>query len=388
MRTVLFVLAAGIFLFVFGDCTPGKDPHDDNQAVVVDGNFLFENSRMEIRVSANGGMFTGFVLKDNPLNPFGWALLPEQMPKNNQPHIFAGHFLCTGRWGSPTPGEMDAGIPHNGEVNTQEWIIVDSQEHDSGANSVRMTCTAPIERLDVERQITIPAHGSWFWVHEKFTNNLPVGRLTNFVQHGTVFSPFLSPQMVVNTNATKGFDQRTPAHLLEESSFIWPYAVLTSGEKVDLTHPHSEKGFVTTHIFPDTETLGWITAYNPDKGILMGYVFKVVHYPWFNYWNHAEDGKPFVVGLEFGTTGLGQPYDVLLSCQTQFFGMPSYTWMDAGETVEKGWLCFQMEVGKDLIGVDRLFVEDGSLQIKMLTPDGSDTFLRVELEPALVGLDE
>jgi hypothetical protein len=348
------------------------------------GNFVLENTAIRLIISKVGGMFTSFELKENPVNPFGWALKPEQMPENNQPHVFAGHFLCTGRWGEPSKGEMAAGIPHNGEVNTQAWIITEDKSLADGTTVTVMSCTAPIEKLDVLRTIHIPSHGTWFGVKEVFTNNLPVARLTNFVQHGTVNSPFLTAEMVVNTNAGKGFDQRTEVGKLDEESFDWPYAILHSGNKVDLRKPATDEGFVTTHLFPDTEILGWVTAYNPEKRIVLGYVFKVADYRWFNYWNYNVDGKPYVRGLEFGTTGLGKPYSELLSPDALFFDVPSYQYMDAGQSTEKSWICFQLQAPADILNIENIILDGDYLKINAEGADGKQLMLDLKVEKSFL----
>lgn len=339
------------------------------------GDYVFENEDVSLTVSALGGMFTDFHLKGHPVNPFGWSLLPEQMPENNRPHVFAGHFLCAGRWGAPSEGEMASGVPHNGEVNTMPWIITEDEKDSNGLRSVTMNCHAPLEQLDVERELKIPERGSWFLVNEKFTNNLPVARIANFVQHGTVYAPFLSEEMLVFTNAGRGFDQRTSLKYLEDSSFVWPHALLASGNHIDLTKPNTDEGFVTTHIFSEADSLGWIVAIHPVENLLLAYVFKISEYLWFNYWHHAEEGKPYVRGLEFGTTGLGQAHEMIFEENNRFFGVPFFLYMDAGETIEKSWLCFMIK--SEMRHVTSVSVKDDVLVIA--GKDGSDTFLQVEM---------
>ncbi len=364
-----------MMLLIAVSCGGGVESETDTVDQVI-SDFIFENNDISLTVTAVGGMFTDFHLKSRPVNPFGWDLLPGQMPENNQPHVFAGHFLCSGRWGAPSEGEIAAGVPHNGEVNTTQWTITRDERDTNGLRSVTMSCHAPIERLDVEREIIIPEKGFWFFVNEKFTNNLPVGRIANFMQHGTVYAPFLSEEMLVFTNADRGFDQRTHPRFLEDSSFVWPNALLASGNRIDLASPNTDEGFVTTHIFPDADSLGWIAAINPAENLLLAYVFKTAEYPWFNYWHHAEEGKPYVRGLEFGTTGLGEAHKMIFEENNRFFGTPFFLYMDAGEVVEKSWYCFKIET--QMIYVSSVFFRDNTLIIA--GKDGCDTFVKVEME--------
>lgn len=365
-----------VLIALFAGACMGEGEKGQHKTETFVSDFIFENNDVSLTVTAIGGMFTDFHLKSRPVNPFGWYLLPEQMPENNQPHVFAGHFLCSGRWGAPSEGEIAAGVPHNGEVHTTQWIITRDERDTNGLRSVTMSCHAPIERLDVEREIIIPEKGGWFFVNEKFTNNLPVGRIANFVQHGTVYAPFLSEEMLVFTNAGKGFDQRTHPQFLEDSSFVWPRALLASGNRINLTNPKTGEGFVTTHIFPETDSLGWVAAINPAENLLLAYVFKTAEYPWFNYWHHAEEGKPYVRGLEFGTTGLGEAHEMIFEENNRFFATPFFLYMDAGEVVEKSWYCFKIET--EMMHVSSVFFRDDTLIIA--GKDRHNAIVQVEID--------
>jgi hypothetical protein len=135
---------------------------------------------------------------------------------------------------------------------------------------------------------------------------------------------------------------------------------------IDLQKVTHDKGFVTTHIFEDS--VGWITALNPNKDILMGYIWKTGEYPWLNVWHHPIDGKPFVQGLEFGTTGLGQPYELLLNEKVSFYGRHSFEFIDAGEEITKSWICFMIPTPEAFTEVESLSLNDS--QIEMVGNDG------------------
>lgn len=331
---------------------------------------VLENSIARLVVERAGGMFTCFELKERAVNPFTWRLSCEQMPRNNRPFVFKGHFLCSGRWGAPNPGEILAGIPHNGEVNTVIWDVEESTVDTLGMQRLKMRCESPLERLDVERVIFMPQDGTWFFVEECFQNHLPIGRPVNFVQHATIGAPFLTPNLVVNTNAQQGFDQRAGWGNHEAASFVWPHGKLSSGEEVDLRRIDVAEGFVTSHVFALSDSIGWVTAWNPDNHLLMGYVFKTSDYRWFNYWNHWENGVPIVRGLEFGTTGVGEPYGTLLSQQSRFFGVPYFQYLDAGECDKKSWLCFQIMLEPNLENVLNIQINDGDLNVVFEDKDG------------------
>lgn len=333
MKQIFFPIL--ILLTCIGACENRKPI--SGSAQIADSIITLGNQEFSLSVNQRGGAYVDFHLREKPVNPFGWKLLPEQMPVNNRPFTFEGHFLCTGRWGEPSPGEMNAGIPHNGEVNTGSWEVT-GDESTNGFHVKSMKCGAPIEQIDVLRNIYVPEQGTYFLVKEWFTNQLPIGRVHNVVQHGTIAAPFLTEETIINTNATLGFDQRTNFKYLEDSSFTWPDGYLADGSVEDLRQVTSANGFVSTHIFDDD--IGWITAINPEEYLVMGYIWKTAEYPWLNVWHQPKDGKPFVQGLEFGTTGLGKPYQLLLENKVSFFGRNSFEYIDAGQTIEKSWICF------------------------------------------------
>lgn len=321
-----------------------------------------ENSDFVLKIRMRGGSFVDFHLKNVPSNPFTWYLTPDQMPENNRPYGFAGHFLCTGRWGEPSPGEIAAGIPHNGEVNTGLWDFRKiASDQDDIYQVYEMSCESPIEKFSVSRRISVPNGGNYFIVRESFRNQLPIGRIHNVVQHGTIAAPFLTESTIINTNATLGFDQRTGYAHLEDSSFIWPDGNLADGNREDLRLVTSQVNFVTSHIFDDS--IGWVTALNPEENLLLGYVWHTAAYPWLNIWHHTIDGKSAVQGMEFGTTGLGKPYKLLLENNVTFYGRQSFEYIDAGETIEKSWVAFMISVPNGFRGVESISFSEDSIEI-------------------------
>jgi hypothetical protein len=157
-----------------------------------------------------------------------------------------------------------------------------------------------------------------------------------------------------------GFDQKAEIKNLESTAFTFPEGHLTDGY-ANLRTVNEERGYVTTHIFPDTCTFGWVTATNPDQKLLLGYVFRTKEYPWLNLWHWKKDKKPFAHGLEFGTTGLGKPYKTLMDSCVRFFGRKSYEWIEANETITKKYICFLIELPEHFEGVGNLKYSNGKV---------------------------
>jgi hypothetical protein len=82
-------------------------------------------------------------------------------------------------------------------------------------------------------------------------------------------------------------------------------------------------------------------------------VWKTAEYPWFNAWRHVEKGKPLARGLEFGTTGLHQPFPILVA-KGRIFGRSLFEYLDAGETRTKSYTCFLFQIPRDYRGAESI----------------------------------
>lgn len=316
------------------------------------------NEACTLTVSNSGGAITSFVLKDSPVNPLSWGLTTEEMPDNNKKGApFRGHFLCLGRWGDPTPGEKAAGMPNNGDIATLTWC--DNSTDDVYAV---LSCQSVPDYMAAEREIRLDPMAPLYLATDRVKNTATIGRLFNVVQHSTLGTPFLSGSLLVNTNADKGFmqDQYLPSP--EQHAYLWPDGKL-SGDRgsIDLQRSDGDASYVSSHIF--TDTIGWVTALSPENGLLIGYLWKTADYPWLNVWHQTKDGKPWAKGLEFGTTGLGAPYNELLEMNSDFFGNHSYFFFDAGEELEKRFIGFLIEVPENFENAESLTIEGDRLQI-------------------------
>ena len=67
-----------------------------------------------------------------------------------------------------------------------------------------------------------------------------------------------------------------------------------------------------------------------------------------------KDGKPYAKGLEFGTTGIGRPYQELLQVNTRFHEKNSFFYLDALECFEKSFICFQVRIPEGYKGVENI----------------------------------
>lgn len=353
---VLYLLAFGIL----EACQKSDQPKSNDSIAVKDSIIYLQNETSKLGINLYGGAFIDFQRSENDINPLTWQLTKEQMPANNKNGaVFQGHFLCLGRWGQPSPGEMAAGIPHNGEPANTWWKLMEKS-----GQQLTMSNVAPLDGLAIQRKITLHEIYPVFKVAETIKNELSIGRIYNIVQHATLGPPFLDTAMTVYSNAGKGFLQVNAFPHPEQLDYHWPIASNDSLDHTVNLNATQDVNYVTTHIFPDHATTGWIAAYSPTHQLLFGYLWPLTDYPWLNVWNHFENGEPVAKGLEFGTTGIGTGYEKLLATDTRFYGHNSFEYIDAGESKEKIFYGFIVNVPDQIHVVNKIELEEGILKIQ------------------------
>jgi len=303
------------------------------------------NSSFKLDIEKRGGQLINLQSTSSTLNPLSWRKTPDTMPRgSHKDAVYKGHFLCMGRIGKPSKGEQVAGVPMRGEQTGLPWTI-----RKQSTTSVVMECAAPLDNLKVSRKISLGTTDPYFLVTEQFTNSGTLGRFNNILQHATIGEPFLSEKTLINSNAKQGFNTKFAGPNPLEYEYSFPTAHLDKDGRTttDLRLTSDPVSYLSHHIFDQADKYGWVTAYDPQSGIVLGYVWKLNDYPWLNIWNLSKGGKPKAKGLEFGTTGYLKSYRDLLRGDTNFHGVSPCEYIDSGETIEKSYLCFLINIGKD-----------------------------------------
>lgn len=301
------------------------------------------NAKASLSVDLYGGAITAFHLNADKVNPLSFAFSKEEMPASNREGApYQGHFVCLGRWGKPSAGELDAGLPDHGEAAGTSWITL-PREND---RTLGMEVECPLEGLKLDRRIRMDETYPVCAVEESVRNTAALGRLYNIVQHPTLAAPFLDNSTVVNCNATLGFDQfgdSTP----EEDPLHWPYGRHKAGghREIDLRTPLQPYNSVFSFIADPEEEYAWITAWSPRFRLLLGYVWKRRDYPWIHVWQHWENGQLRFRGMEFGTAALHRPFKSILDTGLCLFGEKTTEYIDAGETSPKLYMSFLCRTG-------------------------------------------
>lgn len=317
------------------------------------------NETAALTLDLYGGAISAFQLNEYPVNPLSFKLPVENMPRNNRNGApYQGHFLCLGRWGQPSEGEIKAGIPNHGQPANMLW-----KTQNESTDQVIMEVTSALEGLQVRRAIQMEPKSAAYAVKERVTNINPLGRLYNIVQHPTLAAPFLNEDTVINCNAQMGFNNvfsKKP----EQHCCNWPNGICEDGRKINLSKPKRTYNSVFSFIVNRTDKYGWVTAYSPTHQLLLGYIWLRKDYPWINLWQDWSGKQIRYRGIEFGTTGIHQPFQQIIADQNmEVFGEQTCRFLDAGAEISNGYISFIQYVGADFEGVECVSVESEEISI-------------------------
>lgn len=329
-----------------------------------------------------GGGLIELRLRDQRINPLNWEISEELEPRVEGEPLLRGHFLCLDRWGAPSEAEARRGVPFHGEAPRVVWQVLTAARSRDGQVVAEMGCTLPLARLRVQRRIRLAEDAPVLRVTEEVTNTAPLGRIYNMVQHPSIAPPFLDDSTVVDSNARRGFFQEGEIPASGDGATVWPMMQM-EGRQVDLRRFRDGGAEDTGHdvssfVFDESDEYGWVTATNARAGLLIGYVWKTREYPWLNIWRYRFRGRVRARGMEFGTTGLHQPYAELVK-RGRIFDRRLFAFIDADETVSRSYTVFLTKVPEDFGGVARLAYGEGQLTLTERRAQGARV-LRVEAE--------
>jgi hypothetical protein len=329
---------------------------------------VMQNPTAQVVLDLNGGAIGDFHLKGSDINPLRWAT-PE--PGDASIRGF-GHFLCLDRWGPPSDAEGAKGMPYHGEATHVVWKETDSRQSSLKDTEAQLDAKLPMAGLAVSRRVRLSSTQPYFLVREEITNENPLGRLYNIVQHPTIGPPFLDESTVVDCNGRRGFAQGNPLPHPEEPSSHWPVAFNTDGISINIRHLTNDPNpnVVSYHI---ESSHGWVTAASPTHGLLIGYLWRASEYPWVSLWRDVRNGKPSARGLEFGSTGLHQPFPILTQVRS-IWNQPVFDYLDAGEKRTRSYAAFLVKIPGNFQGVSEIVIETDKLTIHERAPQNPRKF--------------
>ena len=332
------------------------------------------NGKLELQLMVTGSTLASIVLKDDveKLNPL-WNPMRMERELGHKPHFDggAGLFVCVDGFGPVSAEEKAAGLPMHGEAHAQKYAVTSRRE--GSATSVSMRATLPIVQEVFTRTFRVVDGENVVLVDSELENLLGFDRPANWAEHATIGAPFLESGATVvdlsgSRSQTRTYDQpsdESTRRLAPGKDFTWPLAPSLDGGVIDLSQTPQNPHYIdhaTTLLDPNRE-LEWATALNPNKHLLIGYIFKRSEYPWLQYWGYFPANGKFARGMEFGT----QPFDVSrreIVSLGSMFGTPTYRWLPAKSKITTRFIIFYTRVPEGLKKVDDVRLEDGHIIVE------------------------
>lgn len=321
-----------------------------------------ENARIRVTVLEEGGHIAELLDKASGVNPLWTPPWPSIEPStydqaqhaalygdHGESKLLAGimgHNLCMDIFGGPSPEEAAAGLTVHGEGSMVPYEITE----EGGALKAR--ATFPLAHLRFER--TIRLQGPLAWIEERVFNESACDRPTGWTQHVTLGPPFIARgKTQFRASATQSrvieIDFAGPYGRYQPGAdFEWPHVPLKTGGTLDLrVMPDAEaSGGYTAHLMNPTLNQAYFIAWNPDLGVLCGYVWRPNDFPWLGIWeeNCSRKGPPWngvtlTRGMEFGVSPMPETRRQMVD-RGKLFGVPCYRWIPARTELRATYCAF------------------------------------------------
>lgn len=321
-----------------------------------------------------GATLANLVLADDsdklsPLwNPMRMA---RELGKPSKYNGGAGLFVCVDGFGPTSPEEHAAGLPGHGEAHQQTYAI--RSERTNSRTSVTLTAQLPIVQERFTRTFQVIDGENVIYVDSELESLLGFDRPVNWAEHATIGSPFLEPGVTVvdvsgSRSRTRPYDSPKSGdvdqRLTSGQDFTWPMAPGLDGKTIDLRHTPQDLHFLdhTATLLDPARELEWVTAINPKKRLMIGYLFRRADYPWMQYWGYYPPTGKLARGMEFGT----QPFDVprreAVTTGTMF-ETPTYRWLPAKSKIKTRFLVFYAHTPEGFNKVDDVSMQNGRVVI-------------------------
>ena len=349
-----------VFALMAGACmAQSKVTFENTEAL------LFSNDQVELLVATQGGAFLSFTRKDDEkrINPM-WdpAGMARRAGLNSRFGTSKGHFLCVDGFGPVTKAEQAAGYPGHGEAHRLPWAVVDSSK--TGAT---FKVQLPVVQETLTRSISIKPGEPVVLVDSEIESQLGFDRVMLWGEHATLGTPFLAPGKTIVDQSTvecqtKPYDMRGNESFPSGANFKWPN--LPSPE-MDLRVSFTKTGMVD-HIgclMDPAQPLAFVTAYNSDERLMVGYVWPQQDYPWIQHWMNYPANGMFAWGLEFGM----QPYDMTkqeIVALSPMFGQQAFRWLPAKSKVRAQFAMFLAKVPVGFQHAEAVSISGGRILIE------------------------
>lgn len=345
--------------------------------------WALDNDHLRLVLLDGGGHLASLALathgKTNPLWAPPWTPIEPTAfrPRDKARHgsqllaAIAGHNLCLGCFGGPSPEEAAAGGPGgHGEAPVVRWRATRRRVTARGLE-FQFGCEMPIAQLRCVRTVEMAKGAAFIRVRDVVENVSRRDLPYTMCQHVTFGPPFLEPGVTLfDASATRGhtFPDRFSGRqrLKADTAFTWPEGPGARGGTVDLRtlgkRPSSD---FSTQLMDPRRELAWFSAVNPRLGLLVAYAWNRADYPWLGNWeeHHARpeapwNGKTLSRGMEFTNTpfpeGLRKAVD-----RGRFQGERTFRWVPARGRVTSEFVILMTAVEAGTRGVRDLRLDAG-----------------------------
>lgn len=360
-----------MFCVLFASLASAQPPSPvRDESVYSVPSYVVSNDKLELAVAARGGAMLRLLLQGDPekLSPFG---NPEKLISN--PRVL-GHFVCVDGFGPVSPEESKAGLSSHGEAHVSPWEIASSGKQ-GAATTVKFTVKLPLLQEILTRTITLVDGESVVYVDSELESLVAFDRPVNWAEHATIASPFLEPEKnLVDLSSTRSKTRSYAAtgadaarrRLASFQDFTWPMAPAKGGgPAIDVrgvpASPNSMDHIAT--LLDPSRKLAFVTALNPARQYLLGYIFRSQEFPWIQQWmSYAANGW-LQRGLEFAT----QPFDVPRReaiATGALFDTPVFRWLPAKSKITTRFAMFYTKTPPGMWKIDDVHPEGGKIIVE------------------------
>ena len=350
LRNISILISTFCFLLVFS--AQAQQPDSLNGRPVM----RISNDKIELVIRSVGGSFVSLTLKDDPtqLNPFSSNL---------------GHFIALDGFGPPSPEEKAAGLRNHGEANLQPLVVTKNKTDKT--QTLSWSANLPIVHENYKRSLHMVDGEQVVYVDTEVESLLAFDRPIFWGEHLTLGPPFLElgkTTVDMSSKVGQSRDHKSQGQpndrLGDFVPFTWPMGVGKNGELIDLrVAPATAPSFDQMTLLMDTtKQYAYVTAFHPDKRMLLGYIFKHQEYPWLQIWDSYSTPQRMSRGLEFAT----QPFDMPrreVTDLNSLLGVPGYKWLPARSKVSSAFLFFWVRLPAGMTKVDDVILENGKITV-------------------------
>ena len=316
------------------------------------------NDKMELILRAVGGSFVSLTLKDDPtkLSPYSTGL---------------GHFIALDGFGPPSRPESAAGLRNHGEANLQPLVV--TTDKTDKTQTLSWSALLPIVQENYKRTVHMVDGEQVVYVETEVESLLGFDRPVFWGEHLTLGPPFLElGKTTVDMSSKIGQSRDTKSQgkpndrLGDFTPINWPMGIGKTGNLVDLrVAPAKAPSFDQMTLLMDTtKRYAFVTAFHPDKKMLLGYIFKHQEYPWLQIWD-SYGGPPrnsMSRGLEFASQPFDMPRREVVDLHS-LLGAPGYRWLPAKSKVNSSFLLFWVRMPDGMTKVDDVVLENGKITV-------------------------